>query len=208
MEREKVVALCSGGFDSIVMLNDLARNPLYDIHVLFFDYGQRNCMHEKKWVEYWVDKLDLNLSQCIGITLPPMTWCESSTVSHTEVKDYENLEAQYVPMRNMIFASYALSYAESVGAKQIFMALLGGGTYPDTTTDFVYYLNEIAEAVGIEFVAPFISHDKMFLYSRAMQYGMYDEKPLFFSCNTPVNGEPCGKCADCKVIEEMFWETP
>ena len=51
MEKEKVVALCSGGFDSIVMLNDLARNPLYDIHVLFFDYGQRNCMQEKKWVE-------------------------------------------------------------------------------------------------------------------------------------------------------------
>ena len=204
MEREKVVALCSGGFDSIVMLNDLARNPLYDIHVLFFDYGQKNCVQERKWVGYWVEKLGLNLSQCIGLTLPPMTWCKSSTVSHTEIENFESSEAQYVPMRNMIFASYALSYAESVGAKQIFMAFLGGGTYPDTTTDFVYYLNGISEAVGIEFVTPFISHDKMFLYSRAMQYGMCDEELLFVSCNTPVQGRPCGICADCKVISEMF----
>ena len=207
MEKEKVVALCSGGFDSIVMLNDLARNLRYDVHVLFFNYGQKNAREEQYWVEYWVEKLGLNPIQCLALTLPPMTWCSTSMTGCSEVKDYESLEAQYVPMRNMIFASYALSYAESVGAREIFTALLGGGTYPDTTTDFVYHLNEIAEAVGIEFTAPFISHDKMYLYSRAVSYDMLSRgERKFFSCNTPIDGKPCGRCADCKIIEEMFKE--
>ena len=33
MDREKVVAVCSGGFDSIIMLNDLVRNPAYIVHL-------------------------------------------------------------------------------------------------------------------------------------------------------------------------------
>lgn len=208
MKKEKIVALCSGGFDSIVMLNDLARNPKYDVHVLFFNYGQKNACKEMYWVEYWIDRLKLNPIQCIGLSLPPLTWCNTSMTGDGVVTDYSSIEAQYVPMRNMIFASYALSYAESVGAGEIFMALLGGGTYPDTTTDFVYYLNGISEAVGIKFTAPFISHDKMFLYTRAMQYDIvtFEGDKLFFSCNTPIEGKPCGKCADCKIIEEMFNE--
>lgn len=207
MEKIKVVALCSGGFDSVVMLNDLARNHLYDVYVLFFDYGQNNLQQEEHWAGYWCEKLGVQNGE---IKLPNFVWAKS-TLTDSKVEDYTDLKAQYVPMRNMIFASYALSFAESIGAKQIFMALLGGGTYPDTTEDFLYSLNEIAGDVGISFVAPFIKHDKTYLISRALEYGLVDvgefglPEVKFFSCNTPVNGQPCGKCPDCIAIKEMFF---
>lgn len=203
---EKIVALCSGGFDSIVMLNDLARNPSYDVHALFFDYGQKNVKQEMKWFHYWVHTLCIPPCNTLNLILPKFSYANTSMTGNSEVEDYEDLKAQYVPMRNMIFASYALSYAQSVGATKVFMAILGGGTYPDTTPDFIFSLNEIAGDVGIEFVTPFINHDKMYLYSRAIEYGMIEQggKANFFSCNTPINGEPCGMCPDCEAVNEMI----
>lgn len=203
---EKIVALCSGGFDSIVMLNDLARNPSYDVHVLFFDYGQKNVQQEKEWCHHWENSLCIPPCNTLNLTLPKFSYASTSITGESMVEDYGDIKAQYVPMRNMIFASYALSYAQSVGATKIFMAILGGGTYPDTTSDFIFSLNEIAGDVGIEFITPFINHDKMYLYSRAVKYGIIQSggKLNFFSCNTPISGEPCGMCPDCKAVNEMI----
>ena len=204
MARDKVVAVCSGGFDSIVMLNDLVRNPAYIVQVIFFDYGQKNAVKEETYIRYWVERLGIDKTS-IGVTLPSLSWASTSMTGNSVVKDYSDTKAQYVPMRNLIFASYALSYAESIGATKIFMAILGGGTYPDTTQCFFDSLNEIAGDVGIEFVTPFINHDKVYLLSRAIEYGVINKDGTnnFFSCNTPIDGKPCGMCADCKVIQEM-----
>ena len=62
-----------------------------------------------------------------------------------------------------------------------------------------------ASDIGINIITPFESHDKMFLFSRAVKYGVFGKNGTcnFFSCNTPVNGKPCGMCDDCKVISEM-----
>lgn len=206
MNKEKVVAVCSGGFDSIVMLNDLARNPTYEVHTLFFNYGQKNEVQEENYVRYWVARLGI-YENSLAITLPNFSWSSTSMTGNSEVIDYSDIKSQYVPMRNMIFASYALSYAESVKAGKVFIALLGGGTYPDTTTDFIFSLNEIAGDIGVEVITPFISHDKYYLLSRAIEYGVIDPVKRicnFFSCNTPVNNNPCGKCPDCISIQEML----
>lgn len=201
---EKILVLCSGGFDSIVMLNELVQIegvPVEDIHIMFFNYGQKNYVQECACTEIMIDKLNIPRLNTIGFQLPNFNGWASSSLTDDNVENPHSLESQYVPMRNMIFFSYALSYAQSKGCKKIYSAILSNGTYDDTNSEFLGSIVDIADRVGIKFVFPYAGETKMSLAGLARKMGIKPDD--FFSCNTPVNGEPCGLCEDCKLIAQI-----
>lgn len=190
----KVIALNSGGFDSIILMHFLKEQG-YEIISLFFDYGQNNVEQERKCAEKVCEKLEVD---GYYITLPTFTWSESSVVKLDRTK------SQYIEWRNLIFLSYATSLAESIGVETIFMALIDNNVteiYKDCSPDFVDRYNSMNLGVKVE--APFIYNFKEELAPLAKKYGI--SRDDFFSCNLPtLSGEPCQKCGDCVGIEEIY----
>lgn len=192
----KIVVLNSGGFDSITLLRSVvAEHEKDEVHSLHFNYGERNQKQQLECVNKVCERLNI---PNICIELPPISW-----TSRDFYKESNNYGSQYLEYRNLIFLSYALSYAESIGAEKIYLATLKGLHYPDTSEVFFEGLNHFSKPLSnIEVVAPFSQYEKIDLVYYANKYGVgLDE---FFSCDTPNSeGEPCGECADCKDIEVL-----
>lgn len=214
-EGEKIVVLNSGGLDSVVLMNMLAFNDDYlnsiekaEIHSLFFNYGQSHFLQEYpcalKVCENIHDTSGLPVHN-ITMNLPIMSWSKSSLFNSESIVNYQNEEVHF---RNLIFISYALSYAKSIGATKIFIALIEGNletSYFDCSVPFIDYLNSLTDLEGIEVIAPFIELNKLDIVGLSKLYGVKEDD--YFSCNQPVDGEPCGKCGSClniKLGREMY----
>ncbi len=205
MERKKVVVLNSGGFDSTVLIHKVRDEQGEDceIHSLFFDYGQRSLEQESYWSEYNAKKVGAIHHV---IALPKFSWTTGEF--YQEGWDYKT---QYLEWRNLVFMSYAFSFAESIKAEMIFLATLRSHGYKDTSEVFLAAMNMLDR--DIEVVAPFKDMDGKYdgLVDLAFYYGI---KPNHFhSCDNPKeNGEPCGYCTDCLDIqyanEELKIDTP
>lgn len=190
---EKIVVLNSGGFDSIVLMNCLHMTGDYEIHSLHFHYGAKNEVQQQRCVENVCEKVG---AKSVVIDLPQFEWTKSDFFN-----DGYEFNSQYLEYRNLIFLSYALSYAEAVGAKKIYLAVLTGGQYTDTNEVFFEGINHFSKPnSGIEIVTPFIQLTKLDLISYAIQAKVNEDD--FFSCDDPDEyGRPCGKCFDCKALE-------
>ena len=193
----KIVVLNSGGFDSVVLMKYLhiiqEEKEIYSLH---FSYGENNEQQQCECA--------YKVSQEVGavhkvINLPKIDWTKSEFFN---AEGYEK-STQYLEYRNLIFLSYAISYAESIGADRIYGAFLNHHDYPDTTVEFLQGLNSFCEpASGIVIDAPFIFDNKVRLGHIAKYLGV--KKEDYFSCDVPnADGTPCGKCADCEALEEI-----
>lgn len=191
----KIVVLNSGGFDSVTLMKYLYTvQEEREIHSLHFLYGARNTYQQERCVDKVCKEVGaVNLKT----TLPPIVWTKGEFYQ----SGYEQ-EKQYLEYRNLIFLSYAASYAESIGAEKIYVAFLNQHDYPDTTVEFLRGMNSFLELNGISIDAPFIFDNKTRVGHIAKYLGITEKD--YFSCDNPkVNGEPCGECADCKALEEI-----
>lgn len=193
----KIILLNSGGFDSIVLGNTLTTS-LDDVEItsLFFNYGQKNLELERECSRKFADKHKLKHYE-MDISIP---WTKSSMCGN----DTGDKFVEYVELRNVIFLSYAMSLAESIGADEIYSALIANGTYADTTEKFVEDTKKYMENFNISFETPFINCEKMFLGHLARAYNI--QRGDFFSCNNPSLNKPCGECNDCKIINNIYEE--
>ena len=194
---EKVVVLNSGGFDSIVLLHYVYCNLEYDKEVvsLHFNYGEANKEEQNRVVKKVCEKLGI---KSVNISIPKLMWTQNKFY---DVKENEPT-TKYLEYRNLIFLSYAVSLAESIGAKKIYLATLKSHYYKDTSVSFLNGLNEAIKESGIEIVAPFCEKEKIDLVGYVVDYDIqYND---FFTCDTPVNGIPCGKCNDCLAVKEIM----
>lgn len=190
----KIVVLNSGGFDSVVLAHEVNfYNHDKEIHNLFFDYGQLNVKSERECSLKCAEKLGFIHKE---INIPNFEWSDS-------VLSGGNSESQYIPLRNLILISYALSYAESIGADEVYFAFINpeGAYYKDTSPLFLQKLKELSMTFGIKVYAPFIkSYKGGLLKALARKHGIYREE--VHSCN--YGDEPCGKCGDCEALDEIF----
>lgn len=191
------VLLYSGGFDSTVLLHRLRESfPDEELFCIHFDYGQINRKQEYKCAEKNCKKLSATL---VPISVPPFTW----TTSNFYGSSFDSVESQELEFRNLIFLSYALSFAKSVGADEVYMATLKSAGYVDTSTEFFEGVNDLLDRVSnIHVVTPFSEMDKYNLANLAFYYDIKEED--FFSCDTPVKGKPCGKCPDCIAVHDIM----
>lgn len=195
---DKIVALNSGGFDSIVMLHSLREAyPDAEIHCLYFAYGQLNDVQAERCALDAAIKLRCVFHQ---INLPKFSWTNSKFFQG-ERDDYE---AQYLEMRNLIFLSYALSLCEAVGAKRLYAAFMWSpNPYKDASIDFAEDFAALADNLaGVELCAPFVKNTKLDLTFAVRQFGLTSSD--FFSCDSPELGQPCGKCLCCQEVEAVM----
>lgn len=193
--KDRIVILNSGGFDSVVLAHEVNYlNPDSEIHNIFFDCGQLCVKEERRCSKSCAEKLGFIYKE---ITLPEFNWSNS-------ILNGGGNSSQYIPSRNLVFMSYAISYAESIGASRIFLALVqspDGVYYNDTTAKFVEDLNRISNDVGIKIEAPFLTQSKEgLLKSLARNYGIMRND--VHSCN--FSDETCGECPDCKTLKRIF----
>ncbi len=195
---EKIVVLNSGGFDSVVLLHKLRIFDRDDreIHSLHFHFGALNEKQQQRCVDKVCEKLDL-ISKVIE--LPKIDWTKRDFYSGKG----KDLSSGYLEYRNLIFLSYAISYAESIGAKEIYTAILKGGIYTDTNPLFFKGLNSFLEPnSGIKIITPFDNLTKVDITYIASTCCITPED--YFSCDTPnENGEPCGECMQCEELKEI-----
>ena len=196
---KKILVLNSGGFDSIVMLHDLARYqyPEAEIHSLHFTYGAHNDIQQAEAVKNACNELN-----CVDmrVTLPPFSWSKGDFFTPTDSTD---MDANfYLEYRNLIFLAYASSYAESQGIKDIFFATIANAQYNDTKPEFVVAMNQVLSLSGIVIHTPYTNTYKEELISKALSMGLTPKD--FFSCDYPLaNGEPCGKCPKCDGVSDF-----
>lgn len=193
---KKIVVLNSGGFDSTVLLHYVRDNfPEAEIHSLHFSYGQRAYESELHWSNYHAKHVG---AKSKVINLPVFDWTSKGFYT---IQDDGNLSDCYLEWRNLVFISYAFSYAESIGASSIFAAFVNESVeYKDASEHFIHVLNLLDK--DIRFYAPFARVEKEELINLAFQFGI--EPDTFFSCKTPdtKTGEPCNVCGTCQFIHE------
>jgi 7-cyano-7-deazaguanine synthase len=213
---KKCVIIFSGGLDSTTIVA-LAKSQNYDVHALTFDYGQRHrieIQNAKKIAQLYdiPHKIfNIDLASLGGSAL---TDAKIDVPKYNNIKEIPDvITSTYVPARNIIFLSIALSYAETTRASAIFYGANKHDVhnYPDCTKEFFDSFVKMAklgtkagvEGSGIEILAPLIDMYKHEIIKLGMSLGVDYANTI--SCYDPSpDGHACGKCLSCQVRQENF----
>jgi len=214
---KKAIVLLSGGLDSATTLY-IAKKQGYRCFCLAFDYGQRQ-RKEINAAQKIARLADSNF-QLIKIVLP---WKGSSLLDKeikvpkhhkTETRQgVHSVPSTYVAARNIIFLSFALSYAEIVKAEAIFIGahIQDYSGYPDCRPEFYRAFQKVitkgtksgAEKRRIDIKTPLIRAKKSQIIRQALELGV----PLYLTWSC-YNGAkvPCGVCDSCYFRIKGFSE--
>lgn len=212
-QTKKAVILLSGGLDSATCLA-MARAQGFSCHALSFSYGQR---HD---AELLAAK---TIANCFGVVEHRIISIDigqfgasALTDSAIDVPDYQNhreIPVTYVPARNTVFLSIALSFAEAIEAQDLFIGVnaVDYSGYPDCRPEFInafQNLANLATKAGVE-GNPYTIHTPLMRLSKAdiIQEGIKlgVDYGLTVSCYrlTP-EGEACGNCDSCFLRKQGF----
>ena len=198
--------LLSGGLDSATCLYYALRRG-YDVVCLAFDYGQRHrreisCSRRLAGIN------DLELL----IVKTAFPWNRSSLVSGgpavaDAVGGHSRIPSTYVPGRNTVFLASALSLAESIGAKSIFIGAnaVDFSGYPDCRPSYYAAWNRLLAALGtkIKIETPLLRLKKSMIIKMGVELGV--PYKLTWSCYRGLSS-PCGKCDSCAIRSRGFAE--
>jgi len=201
---KRAVILLSGGLDSATCFA-IAKSEGFECYTLGFDYGQRH-KHEIECAK----KLSQNHKI---ITIP--NFGGSALVDDKIAVPKGGLEAgipiTYVPARNTIFLSFALGYAEVVGASDIFIGVnaLDYSGYPDCRPEFINAFQQMAnlgtKAGNFNINTPLINLTKAEIIALGIKLGVDYSQTT--SCYDPsVEGKACGLCDACRLRLKGFAE--
>ncbi len=145
----KAVVLLSGGLDSSTTAA-IAKSEGFEVYALSFDYGQRHSreLESAKAVAKSLGALDqvvmsFDMRRIGGSAL---TDDIEVPLDRRSEEMAEGIPATYVPARNTIFLSFALAYAETIGARDIFIGVsqVDYSGYPDCRREFVDAFEQVA----------------------------------------------------------------
>lgn len=208
-KAKKAVVLLSGGLDSTTTLY-YALEKGYKCQALIFDYGQRHKRELRSAVA--VAKGVSVAYHVLRIKLP---WKGSSLldashpIPHTSypAKIGSRIPSTYVPARNTIFLSFALSFAEATGAQAIFIGAnaVDFSGYPDCRPAFYKAFEKVIEqgtkVKKIKIATPLIDLTKEEIVKLGRKLGAPLERT--WSCYAGGK-EPCGVCDSCVLRAKGF----
>jgi len=213
---KKAVVLYSGGLDSTTCMA-IARDQGFETYALSFAYGQRHSVELEKAREY-APLIGAKDHMVVDIDLRKMGG--SALTAEIDVpKDgssEDDIPITYVPARNTIFLSFALGWAEVLGASDIYIGVnaLDYSGYPDCRPEFVESFEKMANLAtraGVEGVNPYRIHAPLIDLTKAqiIQQGLAlgVDYRLTHSCYDPDSeGRSCGRCDSCLLRLKGFAE--
>lgn len=206
---KKAVVLLSGGLDSATTLF-IARHKKYKCYPLIFDYGQRH-KKEIKLAGKIAGAAGLK-GTVLNISLP---WKRSALLDKKQripkKRTPGKIPSTYVPARNTVFLSFALSFAEAISAEKIFLGVnsVDYSGYPDCRENFLKAFDKVIEKgtkAGIEgrnisVEAPLLFMTKKEIIKKGTSLKVPYE--LTWSC---YEGKkyPCNMCDSCIIRKKGF----
>jgi 7-cyano-7-deazaguanine synthase len=213
------VVLVSGGLDSATTLA-IARAEGFESYALSFDYGQRHKV-ELEAARRVAARLHVARHAIMPIDLRGFGG-SALTADIPVPKDRpidkmgDAIPTTYVPARNTIFLSFALAWAEVLGADDIFIGVnaLDYSGYPDCRPQYIAAFERMANLAtraGVEtgrqlkIHTPLIHLTKAEIIRRGLELGV--DYGLTFSCYDPTaDGRGCGRCDACLLRAKGFAE--
>jgi 7-cyano-7-deazaguanine synthase len=211
---KRAVVLLSGGVDSTTTLA-IAQAQGFECHALSFSYGQRHGVElaaarriaQAFGVDHKVLEIDLRAFGGSALT--------DDIAVPKDQDPGSQIPVTYVPARNTIFLSFALAWAEVLGARDIFIGVnaLDYSGYPDCRPEYIaafQKLADLATKAGVEGArfrvhTPLIEMTKAAIIRKGLELGVDYE--LTFSCYDPTpEGAPCGHCDSCRIRERGLAE--
>lgn len=216
--NENIVCILSGGLDSTILTYLLVKKfGNKKIFPIIFNYNQRHSFEIEQAV-ITCDKLDLNY-RVINIDFFGDLVSKVSALSNKKEIDMPNIRqvlgdpqpVTYVPFRNMLFITLALSYAESNDCNQVYIGLQAHDLYQywDTSLEFVYRMNEVTRLNRkheITIYAPFANFSKKdeILLGQQLNVPFEDTWTCYEGPNK--NEEACGICPSCAERIKNFMD--
>ena len=217
--RRRAVVLLSGGLDSTTTLA-IAKAEGYDVYALTFRYGQR---HEAEIDAARRIAAKAGVGQHVVVQIDLRVFGGSALTSDMAVpKDRpveemaDGIPVTYVPARNTIFLSFALAWAEVLGASDVFIGInaLDYSGYPDCRPEYVEAyerMANLATKAGVEgrqklkIHSPLIQLSKAQIIRLGLNLGI--DYGLTMTCYDPsATGEACGHCDACLLRLKGFAE--
>ncbi len=217
--KNKAVVLLSGGLDSATVLA-IAKSEGYAPYALSFSYGQRHAFELEAArrvaasmgvAEHRIAQIDLRAFGGSALTadIPVPKGRATEDMAH-------GIPITYVPARNTIFLSFALAWAEVLGASDIFLGVnaLDYSGYPDCRPEYIAAFEKMANLAtkaGVEgrqqlkIHTPLIALTKAQIIAKGIGLGV--DYSLTSSCYDPgPTGAPCGQCDSCLLRQKGFRE--
>jgi 7-cyano-7-deazaguanine synthase len=211
---DKAIVLVSGGMDSLVCAG-IVLKEFKDVYFLHMNYGQKTSFRENKSYHDIADyySIPLEKRKTIDMTFLKQIGGSSLTDESIRVKNYEGDSAEipdsYVPFRNSIILSLAVSWAEVVGANKIFIGANYEDSpgYPDCRPSYYSAFNQVikegTKAKNIEIITPVISMKKKEIVIKGKEIKV----PFQLSWSCYKNSDKaCGVCDSCALRLRGFKE--
>jgi 7-cyano-7-deazaguanine synthase len=218
-QTPKAVVLLSGGLDSATTLA-IARSEGFECYALSFRYGQRhqleteaaaNVARQLGAARHLVMDVDLRVFGGSALT-------DDIAVPKDRPSDQMGhvIPITYVPARNTIFLSFALAWAEVLGAADIFIGVnaIDYSGYPDCRPEYIEAYEKMANLAtraGVEghrhltIHTPLIRLTKAQIIRAGLDLGV--DYSLTRSCYDPdAQGRACGRCDSCQLRLKGFRE--
>ena len=216
--QPRAVVLLSGGLDSATTLG-LAQKEGFDCHAMTFSYGQRHG-REVHCACRVASAMSVTKHRVVEMDLA--AWGGSAlTDAALEVpKGRENMASEipitYVPARNTIFLSYALAWAEVLGAWDMYIGVNATdySGYPDCRPEYIAAyetMANLATAAAVEGKGRYTIHTPIIEMTKAQTIRTGTEigvdYSLTHSCYDPdTEGRSCRRCDSCQLRLKGFAE--
>lgn len=210
--QRRAVVLLSGGLDSATVLA-VARNEGFLCHALSFDYGQRHgaelaaaraVARSLRAAEHRIFPLALDAFGGSALTDATIAVPETPT---------EGIPVTYVPARNTVFLALAAAWAETLGARDLFIGVnaVDYSGYPDCRPEFIaafQHALDLGTKAGVEgrrfrIHTPLVRLSKAEIVRLGTRLGV--DYGLTVSCYTAdTEGRACGRCDACRLRARGF----
>jgi len=203
--KDLAVVLVSGGMDSCLTAAIAAEK--YELAFLHMNYGPKTEVRELQSFNKIADYYSVQHRLIVDMQHFSTIGGSSLTDSQIEISNAdlnrEKIPSSYVPFRNANILSIAVSWAEVIKAKKIFIGAVeeDSSGYPDCTKSFFKSFNEVIKKgtkpdTDIEIVTPLLNLSKSEIVSKSLEL----KAPIHLTWSCYRNNDiACGICDSCAL---------
>ena len=190
---KKAIVILNGGIHSTTALA-IAKSREFELYALSFDYGQKNRVKLDAAIKI-AEKLEVKEHKIIKIDL-------------SGILPEDRMEDPYVPARNNLYLSFALSWAEVIKAGDLFIGInsIEYGDSPDCRPAFVHTFEKLANVAikkegkirKVNVWSPCMNKSTAEIIQKGIELGV-DYSMTYPGCEEMTEeGISCGECFFCE----------